>query len=441
MVATLILAAGQGKRMVSDLPKILHPVGGKPMVHHVIDTALALSPTETVVVISPTLDAAAVKGQRLVSTAIQKNALGSGDAARVGLEALSNLSQTVMILCGDTPLLEAHALAELLKQHESFPTAGITVVGMRPSTSNAYGRIVADASGQIERIVEWRDATDVERTIPLCNSGVIVADGALLKSLVAQLSPQNEAGEYYLTEVVGIAFEQGIPSRVVELSYESLRGINNRVDLAEAQKAMQNRWRHRFMEEGVTLIDPSSVFFASDTKIGRDVTISPNVTFGPGVVIGDRAHILPGCHIENSTIGADVSIGPFAHLRDGVVLGDQVSIGNFVEIKGTTIGAGTKAKHLSYLGNATIGEGVNIGAGTITCNHNGFVKSQTLIGARAYIGSQTCLVAPVAIGAGAIVAAGSVVSENVPEDALGIARQRQENKLEWAAKFRNRFKR
>jgi len=253
------------------------------------------------------------------------------------------------------------------------------------------------------------------------------------------LSPQNEAGEYYLTDIVALARQDGVASWVVELPAESLQGINTRVDLARATRILQDRWRHRFMEQGVTLVDPSSVFFCHDTQIGRDVTINPNVTFGEGVVIGNRACILPGCHIEKATLGHDVTVGPFAHLREGTVLGDKVSIGNFVEVKSTVVGARTKAKHLSYLGNATIGENVNIGAGTITCNHNGFLKFPTQIGDGAYIGSNSCLVAPVSVGAGAIIAAGSTIDADVPDDALGIAREHQENKLKWATQFRARY--
>lgn len=445
MVAILILAAGQGTRMASDLPKILHPLGGKAMVHHVIDAALGLQPKdalgEIVVVVSPTLDAAVVQEGRPVKTVIQPHPLGTGDATRIGMEAFSQLPETVLILCGDTPLLETRFLRAVIDRHTANRTIvpSLTVVGMRPKNPGAYGRIVADESGKIDRIVEYRDASDSERAISLCNSGVIVADGALLKRLVSKLVPQNEADEYYLTDVIALARCEGIPSWTMELPAEILQGINTRVDLADATHILQNRWRCRFMEQGVTLVDPSSVFFCHDTKIGRDVTINPNVTFGEGVTIGNRVRILPGCHIEKSTLGDDVTVGPFAHLREGAVLGDHVSIGNFVEIKSTTVGARTKAKHLSYLGNAAIGENVNIGAGTITCNHNGFLKSPTKIGDGAYIGSNSCLVAPVSIGTGAIVAAGSIIHADVPDDALGIARERQENKLKWATKFRARY--
>jgi bifunctional UDP-N-acetylglucosamine pyrophosphorylase / glucosamine-1-phosphate N-acetyltransferase len=444
MVSVIVLAAGQGKRMNSDLPKVLHPVGGKLMIHHVLDTALSLqtsdSANQTVVVISPTLNEKIVKGDRSVSIATQSKPLGTGDAVKAGLDALTNIPKTVLVLCGDTPLLETEALATIIAQHHENSKPSITVVGMRPHDPRRYGRILVDDSGQISRIVEYRDATEDERAITLCNSGVILADGALLKRLIMKLTPQNDAGEYYLTDIVALAKQEGIESRVAEMPYEPLQGINTRIDLAAAEAALQWRWRHAFMEKGVTLIDPNSVFFCHDTQIDQDVTIYPNVTFGSSVKIGKGVVILPNCHIEKSKIGNDVTIGPFAHLREGVELGDNVAIGNFVELKTTIMGAHTKAKHLSYLGNATIGENVNIGAGTITCNHNGFVKSQTNIGDQAYIGSNSCLVAPVSVGAGAIVAAGSVVNTNVPEDALAIARERQENKLKWAAEFRARFK-
>jgi bifunctional UDP-N-acetylglucosamine pyrophosphorylase/glucosamine-1-phosphate N-acetyltransferase len=430
--------------MVSDLPKILHAIGGKTMVHHVMDAALAVQtpnqPPKTIVVTSPAINAQLVQGGRPVSVAIQQKPLGTGDAVKAGLETLSVIPQTVLIVCGDTPLLDADLLSGALTQHRQRSSPSITVVGMRCENVNRYGRIVADDSGKINRIVEYRDASEPERAIPLCNSGIIIADGALLKRLVSRLVPQNEADEYYLTDIVALAGEEGVNSWVVELPAEALQGINTRVDLAAAEAALQQRWRQRFMEQGVTLTDPPSVFFCHDTRIGRDVTISPNVTFGEGVTIGDRVRILPGCHIEKSTIGHDTTVGPFAHLREGAVLGDHVSIGNFVEIKSTTVGSKTKAKHLSYLGNATIGENVNIGAGAITCNHNGFIKSSTKIGDGAYIGSNSCLVAPVSIGDGAIVAAGSVVNSEVPKNALAIARHPQQNKLTWAEKFRARYK-
>jgi len=440
MITILILAGGQGTRMCSDLPKVLHPVGGKPMVHHVIDVALEIKPSQIVTVLSPLLNAELVKEGRAVITTVQPNPLGTGNAVKIGLEALSDIPKTVVILCGDTPLLEAKDLQDVIRRHQAQQHPSITVVGMRPDQPNSYGRIIADQEGQIERIVEYRDALLEECAVPLCNSGVIVADGDLLKRLVCQLSPsKNQANEYYLTDIVALARQAGVPSWVTELPAGTLQGINTRVDLAAAETALQTRWRQRFMEQGVTLIDPQSVFFSYDTQVGRDVTIWPNVTFGLGVKIGNRVYILPGCHVEKSTLGDDITIGPFAHLRKGAILGDHVAIGNFVEVKNTTLGAHTKAKHLSYLGDATIGQNVNIGAGTITCNHNGFVKSSTYIRDGAYVGSNSCLVAPVSIGTGAIVAAGSVVSEDVPDDALGIARHRQENKLKWAARFRARY--
>lgn len=440
MVAVLILAAGQGTRMVSDLPKILHPLGGKAMVHHVMDAALALQLNEEpVVVISPTLRVEDVQGGRGVKTVVQSQPLGTGHAVKIGMEGFAKVPETVLVLCGDTPLLEPDMLTVVVNHHKSHPAPCLTVVGMRPQNPGAYGRIVTDGStGQIERIIEYRDASEAEQALSLCNSGIILADGAALKRLVSQLSSQNKAGEYYLTDVVALARQAGIPSWVVELPAAPLQGINTRVDLAAATHLLQQRWRQRFMEQGVTLVDPSSVFFSHDTRIGRDVTIRPNVTFGEGVTLGNHVHILPGCHIENATLGNNVTVGPFAHLRGGALLGNHVSIGNFVEVKKTTLGDHTKAKHLAYLGDATIGEKVNIGAGTITCNHNGFLKSQTVIGDEAYIGSDSCLVAPVSVGAGAIVAAGSVVDTDVPDNALAIGRQHQENKLNWATHFRAR---
>ena len=443
MVTVLILAAGQGKRMVSDTPKILHALGGKAMVHHVIDAAAAINPVQALVVISPTLTLELITAGKGVETAVQPLPLGTGNAVKTGLDALGTPAGTVMVIYGDTPLIEAGLLQHVLASHQARPSPCLTIVGMRPADPGAYGRIIASPSGQVERIVEYRDASAGIRAIPVCNSGIVVADGPLLHRLVNRLTPDNEAKEYYLTDIVALAREDGIPSWLAEppAGYEaaSLQGINSRVDLAEAENILQNRWRRRFMEQGVTLTDPSSVFFSHDTRMGRDVAISPNVTFGPGVTVGNRVRILQSCHISQSTLDDDVTVGPFAHLREGAHLKNHVAAGNFVEIKASILGAHTKVKHLSYLGNATLGENVNIGAGTITCNHNGFVKSPTHIKDNAYVGSNSCLVAPVTIGSGAMVAAGSVVTDEVPDNALAIARQRQENKGSWATQFRARF--
>jgi bifunctional UDP-N-acetylglucosamine pyrophosphorylase/glucosamine-1-phosphate N-acetyltransferase len=441
MLTVLVLAAGQGKRMVSDVPKIMHSLGGKAIIHHVIDVISSLKPDETIVIVSPTLDSVPVHGfPHSVKTVVQSVPRGTGDAVRCGLDKLTTLSSSVMIVYGDTPLLEAHHLQTVLNRHTERVQPCLTIVGMRPDDTGSYGRIVARSSGEIDKIVEHRDASDKEQAISLCNSGIMIGDGDILARLITLLAPKNNANEYYLTDVAELAKKEDIPVWLAELPAQGLQGINNRLDLAAAEKILQNRWRAQFMEQGVTLVNPDSVFFSYDTRIGRDVTISPNVTFGSGVTLGNRVKILPNCHVEKSTIGNDAVIGPFAHLREGTHLENGVTVGNFVEIKGSTLGSGTKAKHLSYLGNATIGRNVNIGAGTITCNHDGFVKSATLIHDNAFVGSNSCLVAPVTVGEGSLVAAGSVVTTDIPAGALGIGRSRQENKLSWVAKFRARHR-
>jgi bifunctional UDP-N-acetylglucosamine pyrophosphorylase/glucosamine-1-phosphate N-acetyltransferase len=297
--------------------------------------------------------------------------------------------------------------------------------------------LVVNQENIVERIVEFKDASDSERNITLCNSGVYLLKASLLKSLLEKITPDNEAGEYYLTDIVALAKENGVCTRVIEGPAEELLGINTRVELAAAEQVLQNRWRHKWMLKGVTLQDPESVFFCHDTILGQDVVIGAHVTFGSGVVIEDHVQILPYCHMEGVTLRRGACVGPFAHLRSGTEVGEKAIIGNFVEVKNSILAPGAKAKHLSYLGNAQIGERANIGAGTITCNYNGYVKAQTTIGAYAFIGSNSSLVAPVSIGERAIVAAGSVITKDVPADSLGIQRTPQQNKENWAIGFRN----
>lgn len=439
MTAALILAAGMGTRMNSNTPKVLHPLGGKAMVHHVIDLALSMDMEQIVVVASPHLDTNQVLSGRNIEIAVQDRPLGTGDAVRAGMGKLKDYQGDILILSGDVPLIEPETLAPLIQKREECPNDPL-VLAMRVVDPRQYGRLITN-NDIIESIVEYKDATPDQRTINLCNAGVYLIPADVLRTLLPKLSAKNAAGELYLTDVISLAKSQGLTSRYVETSQpETLNGINNRVELAQAGQIMQNRWRQQMMLNGVTLIDPDSVFFSHDTIVGKDVVIHPNVTFGSGAIIGNNVTIYPFCHLENCVINTDAKVGPFAHLRTGAIIGEKAIVGNFVEIKDTTLGEKAKVKHLSYLGNAHIGERANIGAGTITCNYDGFNKSPTHIGNDAFIGSNTSLVAPIHVGEGAIIAAGSVITNNVPEHSLGIARQQQINKPVWAKNFRKKAK-
>ena len=435
MTTAIILAAGMGTRMNSSLPKVLHPLGGKAMVHHVIDLAQTMLMDKVVVVASPYLDQEKLKSGRAIDVVVQENPQGTGDAVRVALTAITDDSQDVLILSGDVPLIEFETLHPLFEKRQSCPD-DLLVLAMRVDDPRQYGRLITQ-DDMVSQIVEYKDATQEQREITLCNAGVYLAPVKILRQLIPQLSADNAAGELYLTDCISLSQKNGFTARYVETpAPETLNGVNNRAELAQAEQIMQKRWRQRMMLSGVTLLDPDTVYFSHDTIVGKDTIIHPHVTFGPGVIVGNEVTILPFCHMERCAVNAGASVGPFAHLRVGAVIGEQAAVGNFVEIKDTTLGAKAKVKHLSYLGNAQIGARANIGAGTITCNYDGFNKSATVVGDDAFVGSNTSLVAPVHIGEGAIVAAGSVITDNVPEHSLGIARQQQTNKPVWAKNFR-----
>ncbi|HYC63444.1 MAG TPA: bifunctional UDP-N-acetylglucosamine diphosphorylase/glucosamine-1-phosphate N-acetyltransferase GlmU, partial [Reyranellaceae bacterium] len=359
---------------------------------------------------------------------------GTGHAVRMAKDALSGCAGPVVVVFGDTPLISSATLQKLA----AGVAAGqaVMVAGMRPSEPGAYGRLVLAADGTLERIVEAKDATAEERAIGLCNAGAMALDGQRMWDLLAQIRPDNAKGEYYLTDVVGLARAQGLRCGVIEAAAEEAVGVNSRLELAEVEALFQARMRREAMLGGATLVDPASVWFSHDTVLGRDVVVGPCVVFGPGVVVGDNVAIKGFCHLEGTTIDAGAQVGPFARLRPGASIGADAHVGNFVEIKAALIGAGAKVNHLSYVGDAEVGSRANVGAGTITCNYDGFVKARTKIGAGAFIGSNTALVAPVSVGDGAIVAAGSVITADVAADALAVARGRQEEKPGWAARFR-----
>ena len=435
-LAVIVLAAGKGTRMRSALPKVLHKVAGRSMVGHVIAAAESIGAEKVVVVIAPGMDdvAAAVQPH---ATAIQHLQNGTADAVKTAREALTGFSGDVLILYGDCPLIRAGTLARMRAERRD---EAVTVLGIRVPSPNAYGRLVLGADRTLERIVETLDATEAERRIDLCNSGIMLIDGSRLFGLLDGIGNNNAKGEYYLTDIVEAARRAGSVCRVVEAPEEEALGVNSRTDLAVAEAKMQDRLRRKAMDEGATLIDPATVFLSFDTVLGRDVTVEPNVFFGPGVRIGDGVEVHAFCHMVNAVVEDGASIGPFARLRPKASIGEGAHIGNFVEIKNSRIDKGAKANHLSYIGDADVGAKANIGAGTITCNYDGFGKYRTQIGAGAFIGSDTTLVAPVKVGAGAFTGAGSTITEDIPDDALALARGRQVVKPGWAVEFRAKQK-
>ena len=441
--AAIILAAGEGTRMQSHLPKALHELAGWPMIRHVSEALRPLEPATTVVVLGEGMEAVA-RAVAPALAAVQSPPRGTGDAVRAARQILApRLAKgdiaDVVVLFGDTPLLRPETIRALLAGRRQAPAAAIAAAGMRPANPRPYGRFVLDREGGLERIVEARDASPEEAAIGLCNGGIMAIDSRRVFDLVDRIGNDNAKREFYLTDIVAIARADGLAVRVVELPAEELVGVNSRAELAAAEAALQTRLRRRAMENGATLIAPETVFFSADTTLGRDVIVEPDVFFGPGVAVGDNVHIRAFSHIEGATIANGVIVGPFARLRPGAVLEEDVHVGNFVEVKATRLGAGAKANHLSYLGDSDIGAGTNIGAGTITCNYDGFNKQRTVIGERAFIGSNTAFVAPVSVGDGAYVATGSVITADVPADALAIARARQLDKPGRAAELRARL--
>jgi bifunctional UDP-N-acetylglucosamine pyrophosphorylase/glucosamine-1-phosphate N-acetyltransferase len=440
--ACVILAAGKGTRMRSALPKVMHAIAHKPMLMHVIDTAKSLGNAKTVLVTAPDMqpvrNAVEVRYKGEVANAIQKQALGTGNAVQAAQDALQDFTGTVFILYGDTPLIRPEALLAMQKSLDASPQTALVVLGMKVTSPNAYGRLVMDKDGNLDRIVEVQDATPAEKAISLCNSGVMAVRGDLLFALLARITNHNAKGEYYLTDLVALVRGEGRQCRVVLAHASELMGVNSRAELAVAEAILQQRLRHNAMEHGATLLDPASVYFAHDTVLGKDVVIHPHVVFGPGVKVADNVEIRSFCHIEGAQIAPHATVGPFARLRPGAVICESAHIGNFVEIKKTTVERGAKVNHLSYIGDAQIGEGANVGAGTITCNYDGYAKHRTVIGAGAFIGSNSALVAPVVIGDGAIVGAGSVITEDVEEHALAIARSPQKQKKQWAKAFQRK---
>ena len=436
-LAVVVLAAGKGVRMKSALAKVMHPLAGRPMIAQVLESADRLGADPTVVVLGPDMDDLAA----LVSprpTVIQEQRLGTGHAVRRAAAALDGFRGDVLVLYGDTPLLGQATLDAVLAARHGAPDPAIAVLGFRPDEPGGYGRLITTPDGIVERIVEARDANEAERAVTLCNSGVMAIESGALDAFLPQLTNDNAKGEYYLTDLVSLARDAGRATVYVEAPVEELLGINDRIELAEAEAFMQRQLRARAMLGGVTLTDPDTVWLSHDTVFGEDVTVGPNVVFGPGVTVRGGVEIRAFSHLEGVEIATGAQIGPFARLRPGTVVGEGARIGNFVEVKAASIEAGAKVSHLSYIGDARIGAGANIGAGTITCNYDGFTKSHTDIGAGAFIGSNTALVAPVTVGDGAIVGAGSTIGENVAADDLAVTRAEQKNRPDGAKRFREK---
>ena len=434
-IAVVVLAAGKGTRMKSKLHKVLHAIGGLPMLHHLLASVKSLSPEKTVIVVGAEREQveAAAHDCEIVT---QSEQMGTGHAVMMASEALETYSGDVLVLYGDVPFIPTSLMRDMIAAKAEAENTGLVVLGFRPKDPAKYGRLVTAADGSLERIVEYKDANEAERAITLCNSGMMLIEGDKLFTWLDRLSNKNAAGEYYLTDLVEVARKDGRTVAVVEAREEDVMGINSREDLAGAEAAFQSRKRRAAMAAGVTLIDPATVYFSHDTKLGSDITVEPGVFFGPGVTIEDGATIKAYSHLEGVRVRAGASIGPFARLRPGADIGEGAKIGNFVEVKKAKLEAGVKVSHLSYIGDAFIGADANIGAGTITCNYDGFLKFETHIGAGAFIGSNSALVAPVKIGDGALVAAGSVITEDVSADALAVARGRQAEKQGFAKEFR-----
>jgi bifunctional UDP-N-acetylglucosamine pyrophosphorylase / glucosamine-1-phosphate N-acetyltransferase len=440
--AVVILAAGQGTRMRSDTHKVLHPIAGKALLMHLLDSVDRLGADKRVVVVGKGRDQVekALDG-REVAIAHQAEQKGTAHAVQQAKDALAGYGGAVLILYGDTPFVEPETLKRMLGRLDGNSGPGVVVLASTPDDPLKYGRIILGEGDHIAKMVEYKDATEEERAVRLCNSGMMAVRAKDLFRWLDHVGNDNAAGEYYLPDVVNIAAAEGRDAVVIEGDPYETAGVNSRAELAHLELDWQRRRREQALQDGATLIDPESVWFAADTKLGRDVTVEPHVVFGLGVEIADGATIKAFSHIEGAIIATKAVIGPFARLRRGARIGEKAKVGNFVEVKKAVLGPGAKANHLSYIGDADVGADANIGAGTITCNYDGFGKYSTVIGERAFIGSNTALVAPVAVGAGAIVGAGSVITKDVEADSLAIERAEQKGIAGWARRFRERMAR
>ena len=437
---TIVLAAGEGVRMRSGRPKVLHVVAGRPMIAHALAAAGEAGAADIAVVVGPGRDDVAEAARQAapgVEVFVQHERRGTAHAVLAAREAIARGYDEILVTYADIPLIRAETLKRL--RAGLADGADLVALGFAPADPAGYGRLI-ERDGRLVAIREHKDANEVERATRLCNAGPIAFGGAHALAMLEAVTPDNAQKEYYLTDLVEIAAARGLAARAIQAEEAEVMGVNDRVQLAAAEAAMQARLRRRAMVEGATLIAPETVFLSYDTTIGRDVLIEPHVVFGPGVAIEDGATVHAFSHLEGARVAAGATVGPFARLRPGADIGPKAKVGNFVEIKKATVEAGAKVNHLTYIGDARIGAGANIGAGTITCNYDGFSKFKTDIGANAFIGSNSSLVAPVKIGDGAFVGSGSVVTKDVEPDALAVARGRQEARSGWAKAFRERNK-
>ena len=433
----VVLAAGKGTRMKSSLPKVLHKIAGRSMLEHVMKTVSGIDDGAIAVVVGPQMEAVAEEAIRIVPTTqifVQQSQLGTAHAVLAAKTALDAHQGDVIVLYADTPLIRSGTLAPLRNALDAG--AGIAVLGFRPQDPTGYGRLLTDEKGALQAIREEKDATEVERRIGFCNSGIVAFRIPKISSLLSRIGNANAKGEFYLTDAIEFARAEGYQAAVVECDEDEVLGINSRDQLAEAEAIWQSRTRLVLMRGGVTMVAPETVWLSYDTKIAADVRIEPNVIFGPGVTVEEGATILGFCHLEGATIGKGARIGPFARFRPGARLGLKAHVGNFVEVKNVTLGAGAKANHLSYLGDGSVGANANIGAGTIFCNYDGYNKQRTEVGEGAFVGSNTSLVAPVKIGDGAYIGSGSVITKDVSPGALALERGAQEERPGWSERFR-----
>ena len=437
--ALIILAAGMGTRMASDMPKVLHQVAGAPLLVHAMMSGAALSPEHTVIVTghgAQRVGPIATAFDEAAEVVIQEDRLGTAHAVAQAKNALAGFSGDAIVLYGDTPFIRPETLEAMIEARSDH---AVVVLGFDTADPARYGRLVTKGD-TLERIVEFKDATEAERAITLCNSGVICADAETLFDLIDAVGNDNASGEYYLTDIVGLARDRGLSASVVRCDEDETMGVNSRIDLAVAEAAFQTRARTELLTLGVTMTAPETVFLSHDTVIGRDTIIEPNVVFGPGVTVESETTLrafshLEGCHVSRGSI-----VGPYARLRPGTELAENTKIGNFVETKNAIIAEGAKVNHLSYVGDADVGARANIGAGTVTCNYDGVFKHKTTIGADAFIGSNTMLVAPVTVGAEAMTASGSVITTDVEDGALAVGRGKQTNKSGLARKMFEKLK-
>jgi len=439
-LAVVILAAGKGTRMKSGLHKVLHPIAGRPMIEHLLASVDALGAVRKVVVAGHGREQIEGAVGARCAIALQEPQLGTGHAVQQAEPALAGFSGDVLVLYGDVPFVRAATMRRMLDRlHEADAPASV-VLAFRAADPGAYGRVISEDGRTVARMVEFKDANEAERAVDLCNSGMIAVRSEDLFALLARIGNDNAAGEYYLPDIVMTAADEGRASAYVETDETEVQGINSRAELARAEAQWQALKREEAMEAGVTLKAPETVFFSYDTQLEADVTVEQHVVFGPGVSVASGARIRAFSHLEGATVGEGCEVGPYARLRPGAVLAAKAKVGNFVEMKQATLGEGAKANHLSYIGDAEVGAGANIGAGTITCNYDGYFKYRTVIGPRAFIGSNSALIAPVRIGADAIVAAGSAVSRDVADGELRMVRAEQMVKPGWADRFHDTMK-